>query len=282
MEINMKELYNRLIQLQELYFAKDEHSVSGNGNNLKLLNKSITSLLKKLPDETADFFQELQECTPPAIAPVVGETCYGCGIDLPISLCADLLHLDKLYHCPNCARYLYPYQGEKLTINDDLLRTRLPRMGIDRFSSKKLMIPNLQADTKEGVITELGTLIAEQFYHDDPGILINNALEREAITSTALEHGLAFPHVRGIDAGSLTVALGLKKKGLKCGAPKNGLTKIIFFIVIPISSSAFYLTLLAGLIQSLSTVDTRKTLLSCKTQDELWGTLKKLTKVHIQ
>ncbi len=53
MEHNMKELYNRLIQLQELYFAKDEHSVSGNGNNLKLLDKSITSLLKKLPDPSS-------------------------------------------------------------------------------------------------------------------------------------------------------------------------------------------------------------------------------------
>lgn len=277
----MKELYNHLIQLQELYFAQDEHTVAGNGNNLKQLEKSISSLLKKLPDNTADFFQELQEQTPPAIAPVVDETCYGCGIDLPTSLCAELLHLDKLHHCPNCARYLYPYRGEKLTINDDLLRKRLPRLGIDRFSSKKLMVPNLQADTKEGVITELGTLIAEQFYHDDPRILIDNALEREAITSTALEHGLAFPHVRGIDVGSLTVALGLKKKGLKCGAPKNHLTKIIFFIVIPISSSAFYLTLLAGLIESLITVEHRKTLLSCKTSDELWETLKKLTKAHI-
>jgi mannitol/fructose-specific phosphotransferase system IIA component (Ntr-type) len=277
----MKELYNRLVQLQELYFARDEHTVSGNGNNLKLLEKSISSLLKKLPDDTAEFFQELQEQTPPAISPVVRETCYGCGIDLPVSLCADLLHLDKLYHCPNCARYLYPYRGEKLTINDDLLRSRLPRMGIDRFSSKKLMIPNLQSDTKVGVITELGSLIANEFYHEDPRILIENALEREAITSTAIEHGLAFPHVRGIDAGSLTVALGLKKKGLKCGAPKARLTKIFFFIVIPISSSAFYLTLLAGLIESLKTAEKRNTLLACKTPDEVWDTLKKLTKSHI-
>ncbi|MEA1927979.1 MAG: PTS sugar transporter subunit IIA [Candidatus Auribacterota bacterium] len=277
----MKEIYNRLIQLQELYFAKEEHTVSGNGNNLKQLEKSISSLLKKLPVDTADFFQELQEQAPPALSPMIGETCYGCGIDLPTSLCTELLHLDKLYHCPNCARYLYPYQGEKLIINDDLLRRRLPQMGIERFSSEKLMIPRLQADTKEGIITELGELIANQFYHDDPQILIKNALEREAITSTAVEHGIAFPHTRGIDAGSLTVALGLKKRGLKFGAPKNHLTKIFFFIVIPISSSAFYLTLLAGLIESLSATENRKTLLSSKTQNELWENLKKLTEKHI-
>lgn len=277
----MQELYNRLIQLQELYFARDEHLITGDGKNLEQLDAAIAALLKKLPDETADFFQEIQSRTPPAISPVVDETCYGCGIDLPTSLCAELLHLDSLYHCPNCARYLYPYQGEKLNIQDDALHRRLPRLGIERFSYKKLMIPRLQANDKTGIITELAELLSNQLFFDDPRILIDSALKREAITSTAVEHSLAFPHVRGIDAGALTVALGLKKKGVKFGAPKNQLTKIVFFIVIPITSSAFYLKLLAGLIESLNTTDARKKLLSCSEPDELWETFKKLTKAHI-
>jgi mannitol/fructose-specific phosphotransferase system IIA component (Ntr-type) len=277
----MQELYNRLIQLQELYFAREEHLIGGDGKNLEQLDAAISALLSKLPVETADLFQEIQSRAPPAISPVVDETCYGCGIDLPTSLCAELLHLDSLYHCPNCARYLYPYHGEKLNIQDDALHRRLPHLGIERFSSKKLMIPRLQANDKTGIITELSELLSNQLFFDDPRILIDSALKREAITSTAVEHSLAFPHVRGIDAGALTVALGLKKKGVKFGAPKDHLTKIVFFIVIPITSSAFYLKLLAGLIESLNTTDARKKLLSCSESDELWETLKKLTKVHI-
>ncbi len=277
----MKDLYNRVIQLQTLYFARDEQRIGGDGNNLKALESSIAALLKKLPPDTADFFQELQARTPPAAAPAVNETCYGCGIDLPTSLCAELLHMDQLIHCPNCARYLYPYQGERLNIRDDMLRRTLPHLGIERFSSEKLMIPKLKADDKKSAITEIAELMADQIYFDDPRVLIDNALEREAIISTAVEHGLAFPHVRGIDTGSLTVALGLHKKGIKFGAPNNRLTKIIFFIVIPIGASAFYLTLLAGLIESLSTVEARKQLLQSSTQEETWKTLKKLTKKHI-
>ncbi|MFH1038310.1 MAG: PTS sugar transporter subunit IIA [PVC group bacterium] len=277
----MRELYNRLIQLQQLYFAREEQLVTRDGKNLKTLESAIASLLTRLPPDTADFFQELQSRTPPAAAPVMNETCCGCGIDLPTSLCAELPHMDELIHCPNCARYLYPFEPGRLTIRDDTLQRSLPRLGIERFSSEKLMIPRLQARDKKEAITELAQLMADQLYFSDPQMLIDRALEREVIVSTAVEHSLAFPHVRGIDTGSLTVALGLKKQGIPFGAPKNRLTKIIFFIVIPIASSAFYLTLLAGLIESLSAADARKKLLGCSEQNQVWRMLKKLTKAHI-
>jgi len=277
----MKEIHNRLIQLQELYFAREEQRVLDEGKNLAALEKSINSLLKKLPPDTADFFQELQERTPPAIAPVVNETCYGCGINLPTSLCAELQRGEQVIHCPNCARYLYPYRGERLDIHDESIRKSLPRLGIERFSSERLMIPRLRAGSPEEVIGELARRLTDQLYFSDPKLLIEKALEREAIVSTAVEHSLAFPHVRGVDTGSLTFALGLSKKGLKFGAPKNRLSRIFFFIVIPIAASAFYLTLLAGLIESLSGAEPRKKLLACSDPEELWKTLKKLTKAHI-
>ncbi len=277
----MKEIHNRLIQIQELCFARDEQSVLGEGKNLSGLESSIDSLLGKLPPDTADFFRELQKRTPPAIAPVVNETCYGCGINLPTSLCAELQRGEQIINCPNCARYLYPYQGERLDIHDDSLRKSLPRLGIERFSSEKLMIPRLEARTPEGVIGELAQRMTDQLYFSDPRLLIGQALEREAIGSTAVEHSLAFPHVRGVDTGSLTFALGLSRKGLKFGAPKGQLSKIFFFIVIPIAANAFYLTLLAGLIESLIAAEARRKLLAVSEPEEAWATLKKLTKSHI-
>ncbi len=277
----MKEFQNRLIQLQELYCAREEQLVLGEGKNLSGLEKAIDFLLKKLPPETADFFQELQGRTPPAIAPVVNETCGGCGIDLPTSISADLQRGEEAIHCPNCARYLYPYQGKRLKIHGDSIHKSLPRLGIERFSSDGLMIPQLQARTPEGVIEELARRMTDQLYFSDPKVLIGNALEREAIASTAIEHSLAFPHVRGIDTGSLTFALGLSRKGIRFGAPKNQLSRIFFFIIIPIAASAFYLTLLAGLIESLNSAEARKQLLDCSEPEETWKTLKKLTKPHI-
>ena len=277
----MKELFNQMIQLQELYFAADEQRIAGHKKELGHLEESIQSLLKKLPQKTAKVFQNLQLNDPPAIVPVVNNTCYGCGMELPTSLCAELLHMDRLYQCPHCARFLYPYQGQTLELRDESIRRRLPRLGIERFSSQNLMIPELQADNKKGAITELAELISEELFFEDAELLIDRALKREAITSTAIEHSLAFPHVRGVDAGSLTMAVGLKKKGIKFGAPRNRLTRIIFFLIIPVAASAFYLTLLAGLIEALHEKEDRNKLLDCETKEEVWKTLKKLTAKHI-
>ena len=277
----MKELFNQLIQLQELYFALEEHRLAGQKKQLEQLDESIASLLKQLPDDTAAVFKTLQLNDPPAIAPVVGNTCYGCGMGLPTSLCAELLHMDKLYQCPTCSRFLYPYQGGKIILHDPAIRHKLPRLGIERFSSRNLMIPELEAEDKIGAITELAELISGELFFEDSQLLIDRALKREAITSTAIEHSLAFPHVRGIDAGSLTMAVGLKKKGIKFGAPRNQLTRIIFFLVIPVAASAFYLTLLAGLIESFHEKEDRDKLLDCETQEEVWKVLKKLTAKHI-
>ena len=234
----------QLIQLQELYFTREEQQFLEKESELEQLDKSIRLLLRKLPPDTAAYFQKLQRREPPAIAPVVDGTCYGCGISLSTSLSAELFHYDRLYQCPNCSRFLYPYQGEKLNLHDESLHHKLPRMGIEKFSSEKLMLPRLQADDKKGVITELAQLISEELYFSNAQLLIDKALKREAVVSTAVNHGLAFPHVRGIDAGSLTLALGLKKKGIKFGAPQDQLSKVFFFIVISPAASAFYLTLL--------------------------------------
>jgi len=278
----MKKLLNELIQLQELYFAQEEHKVAGEEEQLNELELAIETLSKQLPAKTAGYFQQLQRRDPPAIAPVVNQTCYGCGINLPTSLSAELFRFDTLYQCPNCARFLYPYQGPKLTLHDPMLQHKLPRLGIEKFSSEKLMLARLQAEDGPGAISEIAHLISGQLFFPDPQILIDKALKREAIMPTAMDHALAFPHVRGVDAGCLTLALGLKPKGIKFGAAKNRLTKIFFFIVIPISASAFYLKLLAGLVETFQSAEARNTLLECEDPALLWKTLKKLTSKYIR
>ena len=99
--------------------------------------------------------------------------------------------------------------------------------------------------------------------------------------STALEHGLAFPHVRGVEGAGLALSLGLKKKGLKFDPTKSRLTRIIFFIVIPSAASMFYLQLISGLIGTFREEEARKDLLGCKTSEEMWSTLNSLTQKTI-
>jgi mannitol/fructose-specific phosphotransferase system IIA component (Ntr-type) len=111
---------------------------------------------------------------------------------------------------------------------------------------------------------------------------VEHALQREAIVSTAVDHGLAFPHVRGVEGGGLTLACGLSRKGIPFGEEDKKPTKILFFMVIPTAASAFYLKLLAGLAESFTDAENRKAVLAAKDQDELWKALSKVTRATIK
>ena len=97
-----------------------------------------------------------------------------------------------------------------------------------------------------------------------------------------MDHGLAFPHVRGVEGGGLTMALGISHKGIRANPSERTLTHIVFFIVIPTAASVFYLRLLAGIVQTFSKKNEREKLLEAKTPEELWAALVKATRNTIK
>lgn len=277
----MKQVINELIQLQDLHFTLQEQKALAAQTHLQTLEESISSLMADLPDEVRRTFTNLLDHYPAAIVPMDQEICSGCGMAVPTIMAYEVKVGDKLLQCPRCTRYLY--------YMDDLPRqprrvksvSAKPPAGIARFSSPRLMMPQLQARDRDSALEEMIQAMAAEQYVEDPGQLLSAAISRELIVPTAIEHGLAFPHVRGVEGGGLVFSVGLKKQGLKFGAPKNRLTKIIFFLVIPHAASAFYLQLIAGLMESLRTPESRNSLLECTEPEQLWTTLGDLTKKHI-
>jgi mannitol/fructose-specific phosphotransferase system IIA component (Ntr-type) len=143
------------------------------------------------------------------------------------------------------------------------------------------MLPRIEAGNRDDAISELIQLMALKEFVENPEDLLAAALRREAIVSTALDHGLAFPHVRGIESGGLTFSLGLKKRGFKFDPYAGRLTRIVFFIVVPSATSVFYLQVLSGLIEALREDSARKKLLACETPEQMWTALKGLTQKTI-
>jgi mannitol/fructose-specific phosphotransferase system IIA component (Ntr-type) len=179
-------------------------------------------------------------------------------------------------------RILYHFEGAPRQLGRDLKETGKPRAGVARFSAAELMLPRIEAEERDAVIAELIQLMAEQGFVENPQDLLGAALRREAIVSTALDHGLAFPHVRGVEGGGLIFSLGLKKRGFRFDPSQGRLTRIVFFIVIPSSTSVFYLQVLSGLIKAFQEEGARKKLLACETATAMWTILKGLTKKTIQ
>lgn len=275
-------LINQLIQLQELVVANMQKRISMPKARLEELEKSIVALGADLPHDIKSHFNRLLTKHPEAIVPVSSENCAGCGMGLTKSLVQAVNKAEQLNRCPNCARFLY--YPEQLVERERTSRVygEAPKIGIGRFTSPELMIVPLKGSTAEEVLSEMCQRMAEEGFVNDGDHLLDLAQQREAIVSTAVENGLAFPHVRGVEGGGLSMIVGIHRKGVKFGGPGRTLSRIFFFMAIPTATSAFYLKLLAGLTRTFSDKEVRDMLLSAKTEQELWKALIKSTKKMIK
>ncbi len=266
-------LINQLIQLQELVVANMQKKVSQPNARLEELNKSIQALSADVPQQTKSHFNRLLQKHPEAIVAVANELCSGCGMALTKSLVQSVAKSETLNRCPNCARFLY--YPDQLVERDRVSRSYgdVQKKGIARFTAPELMMFPLKGTTGEEVLAEMTARMQQEGFVHDSAHLLDLALQREAIISTAVDNGLAFPHVRGVEGGGLSMAVGISKKGVKFGGPGRTLSRIFFFVVIPTATSAFYLKLIAGLSRTFREKEAREMLLNCTSEEELWKAL---------
>ncbi len=277
----MHPVVNHLIQLQELTMVRAEQKASGGEESLSTLDESIATLTEGLTEEIRQAVEQLQKRDALFIVPIANGICAGCGMQLPTSLVQAVRLAHQVHRCPICTRILFfPVAGLHRAAAVTPSRLAPRKIGIQRFSDVSLMQPKVEATDRDGVIREMAELLCAKGYANDPVRLAEAAIQREAIVSTAVEHGLAFPHVRGVEGGGLTLALGLSRKGIRFGGGRN-LTRVVFFIAIPTAASAFYLKLLAGLTAAFQSAEARRALLAETTPEGLWKSLNRLTRPTI-
>lgn len=277
----MNSVLNQLIQLQELTFAKEEQKASSSNMPLEQLEKSIAKIHDKLPPEVAERYDRLQKRYPLAVIPLANGNCSRCGLAVPPNVVNLTKIGEELQNCPHCGRYLYFPALVARQPKKKVGVERPVQVGIARFSEARLMIPRLAGTTREEIINELAKAMGDNGFIEDAATVANLALHREAIVSTAVENGLAFPHVRDVEGGGLTFAVGLKDKGVDFGGHESGKSQIFFFIVIPTAATAFYLRLLAGMVRTFESPEARQALLECEKADQMWKVLIKLTRETI-
>lgn len=266
-----------LKQYQELCFSLSEQQAGASKTGLKRLESSLQKALEKIPVELRETATLLRSKSPLIVAAVTRNSCSACRQVLPSALAYMVRTRPELQRCPGCGRFLY--------IEEEPLRQTGKRVaplggkgpsGIAQYSSEALMVPQLAAKTAEEAIRELAARLSEEGYVEDGDGLAALALEREQIAPSAVEKGIAFPHVRGIEGGGLTLAVGIKRGGLDFDSPDKVKTKIVFFTVIPTAAGQVYLRLLSALTQALRETESRNRLIACKTAEEMWETLEEV------
>lgn len=273
---------NHMIQLQELVLARDGQKAAGLDHHLEQLEDSINCMVQELADPYSTQFRKLSQRDRNAVVPVADNSCSVCRMALPISLVQQVRMAKEVHACPSCARYLYVPPTPVRNTSKGPKRFEVQKAGLARFSSPALMISDLSGSTKEEVIGTFADTLCSGGFIDEADRLADLALNRETLLSTAVDHGLAFPHVRGVEGGGLTLSVGIHRKGMHFDGPKGRLTRIFFFMVIPTAVSSFYLKLLAGLTETFMVKDARDALIAAQTPEDLWKTLIKLTRRTIK
>lgn len=275
----MKSQINTLRQLQELVLTRDEHNQTGDGSHLDQLNDSIDALQAQLLPQVAAMYQRLYKKSHIVISAMTNNGCAVCGMQVPIAQGQQVRLAQHLVTCSSCGRILFAIDDDAAKNVSEAPDRDNPKTGISRFSAEELMLVNLDLDTREEAIFRLAQAMEKAKFIANAENLVTAAMDRESVLSTAMENGLAFPHVRGVEGGALTLAMGVSPRGIDWAGEK---VNIVVLSAIPVAVSAFYLRLMAGLTQAFEKPANRAAVLEAKDAASLWKALQKATRATVK
>ena len=275
----MKSQINTLRQLQELVLTRDEHHQTGDGSHLDQLNDSIDELQGRLVPQVAGLYERLYKKSHIVMASMSNGCCSACGMQVPIAQGQQVRLAQHLVTCSSCGRILFADEADAAHNVSEKPDRDDPKTGISRFSAEELMVADLGAGSREDAIARLAAAMEEAHFISNADSLVTAAMERESVLSTAVGDGMAFPHVRGVEGGGLTLALGVSKEGVDWDGET---VHIVVLSAIPVAVSAFYLRLMSGLTQAFAREANRKAVLEAGTGAALWKALCKVTRTTVR
>lgn len=276
----MKSQINTLRQLQELVLTRDELNQAGMLDHLDRLNDSIFALQDQLTPQVSALYQRLYKKSHIVMSAMTNNCCAVCGMQVPISQVQQVRLAQHLVTCSSCGRMLFanPDDAAKNVSGPD--KSEEPKTGISRFTAEELMIVDLQTTDRVGAISALALAMEKHGFIKNSDALVSSAMDRETVMSTAIAEDLAFPHVRGVEGGALTLALGISKEGIDWDGQNK--VHVVFLSAIPVAVSAFYLRLMSGLVQAFEKGANRKALLDAADSAALFKALCKATRTTVK
>lgn len=274
----MKSQINILRQLQEMVLIRDEHHQTGDGSHLDSLNDSIEALQSKLDGQIVDVYARLYKKNHIVLAALSNGCCAGCGMQVPIAQIQQAKLGQHLVTCSSCGRILFADDADAAHNVAEKADRDDVKTGVSRFSAQELMVIGLEG-SREDAIAALAKAMEDNKFISNADSLIAGALERESVLSTAMGEGVAFPHVRGVEGGALTFAVGVSRKGIDWDGEK---VNIVVLSAIPVAVSAFYLRLMAGLSQAFAKKDVRSVMMEADSPVALWKSLVKATRQTVK
>jgi excisionase family DNA binding protein len=162
---------------------------------------------------------------------------------------------------------------EQQLVGDDENFVDVPdgmKLPLEDLLPNQAIIPNLRANTPIGVIEELAARAYTNGWLADKPWFVGAVVERESLSSTAMEGGVAFLHTRAKDKGKIArpfIIVGRSWEGISFGAI-DGAPTYLFFLL-GLKYDRLHLPILGRLARALRNPATIAKLRSLQSPDQL-------------
>ncbi len=135
---------------------------------------------------------------------------------------------------------------------------------------REMVIPDLAADNKLGVLRELASHLAERHGRLTPEDLTRVLVDREELASTAIGEGVAVPHGKMRAVEGIIACLGRSRGGVDFGSMDGQPTHLFFVMVAPESSTGAHLKALARISRVFKDAQFRRQLLEASDGEAMY------------
>ncbi len=118
-------------------------------------------------------------------------------------------------------------------------------MKICQYLPSELIVPDLKALNKEGVLTELADLIVDHVPGMNTGEVLQVLLDRERLGSTGIGEGFAIPHGKLKTLEKMVIAFGRSRQGVPFDSLDGKAAFYFFVLIAPEDSAGLHLKALA-------------------------------------
>lgn len=142
-------------------------------------------------------------------------------------------------------------------------------MKICQYLDPELIIPDLQARNKEGVLTELAARIAAHVSGLKAAEVLRVLLERERLGSTGIGEGFAIPHGKMRHLDRMVIAFGRSPQGVSFDSMDGKEAYYFFVLMAPEDSAGLHLKALAKISRFLKNSAFKESLSRASDRDAL-------------
>ncbi|WP_026748481.1 PTS sugar transporter subunit IIA [Leptotrichia trevisanii] len=137
---------------------------------------------------------------------------------------------------------------------------------------------NLEGKTKTQIIKEMAQLFVKSGVLDSEDLeeFVKEINEREKLTPTGMQDGIAIPHARTPLVKKLSLALGISGEGVDFESMDGEPSKLIFMIAAPEETKKEHLDLLAEISKLSYEEELVEQIENVKTVEEIFGKLKNI------